>query len=137
MNVTAWGTSTVIGVLTDYEFYFSFSCTVDGSAICVESAGGTSANFPGLSTETYPPESVYIKPIVVTAGAEKLSAATTIAQSNSSSGKSTTGASRTASGSVAVTGSPVSHAATSRVPYSVWSASLTMGLFFGGFNLLR
>lgn len=46
-------------------------CSLDGtkSAVCVESFGGTEANFPGITTETYTGTDLPYMPVVITAGA--------------------------------------------------------------------
>jgi len=47
-----------------------FDCSLAGttSAVCVESFGGTEANFPGMSTETLTATDYTYMPVVITAG---------------------------------------------------------------------
>lgn len=54
----------------------AFTGTQDcvSQTVCVESAGGDGANFPGASTTTYESGDVERMPVTVTAGVEKLSA---------------------------------------------------------------
>lgn len=57
------------------DFTASQDCKFESStAVCMESATGSEANFPGSSTETYEAESITTFAITVTAGAEKLTA---------------------------------------------------------------
>jgi len=55
----------------------SYECTIytgsASSAVCVESFGGSAANFPGVSTETVTGTDVAFYPATITAGLEKLS----------------------------------------------------------------
>lgn len=48
--------------------YADCSLYSTASAVCVESFGGTDANFPGISTETYTGTDLPYMPIVITAG---------------------------------------------------------------------
>jgi hypothetical protein len=79
LTVTQLGSTAMIDVLTDSDaFSWSESCTfpVSPSAVCVQSAAGTDANFNGVLTTTLmPSESVWIA-VDVTAGAELLAQAT-------------------------------------------------------------
>ncbi|KAH6867964.1 hypothetical protein BKA58DRAFT_386062 [Alternaria rosae] len=55
------------------DFTATMDCVIAKSAVCKETAGGTEANFPGSSTETYDAESVGTFELLITAGVEKLS----------------------------------------------------------------
>jgi hypothetical protein len=84
------------------QFSYSWGCTVNGtastSALCVTSAGGASANDPGMTTTTLSGSDVAVVMVTVTAGGEKLVSAT--ATTASSSGAKATGGS-TSSGAAA------------------------------------
>ncbi|KAL0258320.1 hypothetical protein SLS55_007495 [Diplodia seriata] len=87
-------------VASDYtaDFTMDASCAIEGTtqAVCVESAAGSEANFPGASTETLTGTDVEWGPLIITAGAEKLSA-TAGASATGSSSASETGASESSS----------------------------------------
>lgn len=81
--------------------YSDFTATQDcviapSSAVCKETAGGSEANFPGSSTETYEATDIASMILTVTKGAEKLtaSAAATPVPSSMASATSGSGASR-------------------------------------------
>lgn len=88
----------------DVNFSFSQRCTWMSSAVCVETASGSDANFPGTSTETYPAESASLSPVTITAGLQKLAAATSSASSGSSRASGSTSASRSGSSAANPTG---------------------------------
>lgn len=112
------------------DFTATQDCVIASSAVCMESASGTEANFPGSSTETYDADSVATVRLVVTAGVEKLNfkvdASTTVeskasATPSAASGSAASGSSQSlaastgsvkASGSVSATGSAAKPAAT-------------------------
>ncbi|KAK3079390.1 hypothetical protein LTS18_004975 [Coniosporium uncinatum] len=59
------------------DFHFTYSCDVTGttSASCSESYGGSAANFPGATTETFSGAGeVRFFPVTITAGLERLGA---------------------------------------------------------------
>jgi len=99
------------GYMSAGDFSYSWSCDVQGStsAVCMESAGGGEANFPGQSTETYDGTDILFNPVVVTAGQEKLTAAASASASvteSASAGASTsagTGSLTTVSGTKSTT----------------------------------
>lgn len=71
-------------------------CAVSGStsAVCVESAGGTAANFPGVTTTTLAASEINYIPVVITAGAaasgqQSATATSSVTASSTSSGSST------------------------------------------------
>ncbi|KAF2489089.1 hypothetical protein BU16DRAFT_172572 [Lophium mytilinum] len=100
-------------------FSYSVHCDLDGTstATCTESAGGESANFPGMSTETYTGTDVGgIQTVTITGGLEKLAGATGAASA------SETGASASATGVSTPNTRPA--AATTGLPSQ--SASLTL-----------
>jgi hypothetical protein len=102
LTVTQIGSTAMVDVLTDSDaFSWSESCTfpVSPSAVCVQSAAGTAANFDGVLTTTLmPSESVWIT-VDVTAGAELLAQAT--AATATATGKA---GSTAANGSASATG---------------------------------
>jgi hypothetical protein len=101
LTVTQMGTTAMIDVLTDgTDFSWSESCTFATSpAVCVQSAGGTAANFNGeLTTTLMPIESAWIT-VDVTAGSELLAQATAKATGTAKGGNGTaTGAAASATG---------------------------------------
>ncbi|OJD35186.1 gpi anchored [Diplodia corticola] len=98
-------------VASDYtaDFTMAVSCAIDGTtqAVCVESAGGTEANFPGETTETLTGTDVAWGPLIITAGVEKLSASAGASATGSASASTATGAA-SESGSSAQSGSRTS-----------------------------
>ncbi|PVH73639.1 hypothetical protein DL98DRAFT_538129 [Cadophora sp. DSE1049] len=92
-------------------------CSLDStvSAVCIESFGGSEANFPGESTETYTGTDFQYMPVFLTAGAavETGSTAASTTASAGSSSQTSTSASGGSSGSVAQTGTGASSAGTS------------------------
>ncbi|KNG49968.1 hypothetical protein DDE82_005203 [Stemphylium lycopersici] len=56
----------------DADFTGTMDCVVGKTAVCVESASGTEANFPGSSTVTYEATLVGTSGLRITAGVEKL-----------------------------------------------------------------
>lgn len=83
-----------------------FTATVDcviasSSAVCKETAGGSEANFPGSSTETYDASQIDSVTVLITAGLDKLTAG----GSASATGSPAAGASRTSAGVAQSTGS--------------------------------
>lgn len=91
------------------DFTATEDCAIGATTIvCKESAGGSEANFPGSSTETYEATSLTTLPVTITAGQEKLTATGSASQSAgaaSRSAVSTAGASATSSaGSSRVSG---------------------------------
>ncbi|RMZ70049.1 gpi anchored [Pyrenophora seminiperda CCB06] len=75
------------------DFTATMDCVVAKSAVCMESASGSEANFPGSSTTTYEADEVATAGLIVTAGVEKLNAkvdaSTTVESKASSTGIST------------------------------------------------
>ncbi|KAH7371400.1 hypothetical protein BKA66DRAFT_572893 [Pyrenochaeta sp. MPI-SDFR-AT-0127] len=91
------------------DFTATQDCLIAASsAVCKETAGGSEANFPGSSTETYEASQIGSLPVTVTAGVEKLSgsAGVTATGSVSSASAATTGsgASRTTASVTQVSG---------------------------------
>jgi hypothetical protein len=82
------------------EFTFSQQCTVltAGGAVCVESAAGSQANFPGSSTTTYDASELSQFPVTITAGLDKLSAVSATTTSVESSETASIDSSETSSG---------------------------------------
>lgn len=125
-------------VATDYtvDFTMDASCAIEGTtkAVCVESADGSDANFPGLSTETLTGTDVEWGPLVITAGAEKLSATAGATATGSSSASETSASaqsgSRTSAG-VSATGSSTA-ASTSASQSSSASGSAAQASSTGG-----
>lgn len=85
---------------TQSDFSATWSCDVSGttSASCVESFGGASANFPGTTKTQLAASDITYFPVVVTAGAEKLSGG-----ASATAAPATTMASRTGSALAATT----------------------------------
>lgn len=87
----------------------NFTATADckiasSTAVCVISASGTDANFPGLDTETFSGTDIVQATIVITAGADKLTAggsAASASASASASAKSSAASAGKTSGSAA------------------------------------
>ncbi|KAF4310159.1 putative gpi anchored [Botryosphaeria dothidea] len=81
------------------DFSDSVSCAVEGTtqAVCVESAGGSEANFPGVSTATVTGTDLSWGSLLITAGFDKLSATAGAGASASGSQASATGSSSSAS----------------------------------------
>ena len=112
------------------DFTGTMDCVVAKTAVCMESASGTEANFPGSSTETYDEDSVATVGVVVTAGVEKLNfkvdASTTVESKASATSVSASGSAESissqqlaastgsvkVSGSMSATGSAAAPAAT-------------------------
>ncbi|CAO2653748.1 Nn.00g031590.m01.CDS01 [Neocucurbitaria sp. VM-36] len=96
------------------DFTATQDCVIASTgAVCKETAGGSEANFPGSSTETYDATEIGSMLVMVTAGAEKLSgSAQASATGSGSSASAGNGASKTtasatqATGSGAASGSP-------------------------------
>lgn len=91
------------------DFTATQDCVIAASsAVCKETAGGSEANFPGSSTETYEASDIGSLPVTVTAGVEKLTAGASVTATGSvgsSSAASTgSGASRTTAGITQVSG---------------------------------
>jgi hypothetical protein len=101
-------------------FSLSQRCTIQSSAVCVEIASGTEANFPGTTTEVVDPTSVVLSPVTVTAGYEKIVAATA----------SSTGSSKTSSASGSAASGSKSNSTTpnSGSPMQVGYAMSVLGL---------
>ncbi|KAE8451133.1 hypothetical protein EG329_004805 [Mollisiaceae sp. DMI_Dod_QoI] len=83
-----------------------YDCSLaPSSAVCVESFGGTEANFPGMSTETYSGTDYTSMPVVITAGAvvasntgSSVPASTTTSGSSQATNTSTSGGTAKTSG---------------------------------------
>ncbi|KAK3080103.1 hypothetical protein LTS18_003112 [Coniosporium uncinatum] len=78
------------------DFHFTYSCDVTGttSASCSESYGGSAANFPGATTETFSGAGeVRFFPVTITAGLERLGAVSASATSPFSSPSSSSSSS--------------------------------------------
>ncbi|KFZ16302.1 hypothetical protein V502_05185 [Pseudogymnoascus sp. VKM F-4520 (FW-2644)] len=78
-------------------FAGKFECSLAGttSAVCVESHGGSEANFPGISTETYTGTDQPYVPITITAravGANRIASPSTTASGAEATQTSDTGA---------------------------------------------
>lgn len=69
-----------------------FDCALAGttSAVCIESFGGTDANFPGSSTETYTGTGLAFMSVVITAGVTASTSSSPIVPSTTTSGPSAT-----------------------------------------------
>jgi hypothetical protein len=132
LTVTQMGSTAMVDQLTQAgAFTWSESCTfpVSPSAVCVQSAGGSEANFNGVLTTTLQPsESVWIA-VEVTAGAELLTAATGKATATGKGGSTTA-----ANGSASATGK--SSAAAGRSWVGVSAAGFAAGAFAVGIALL-
>ncbi|KIW02785.1 uncharacterized protein PV09_05847 [Verruconis gallopava] len=74
---SVYGASVTAG---EEQFTMSYECTVyttsGSSAVCTTSAGGASANFPGVSTTTVTGTDVSFLPVTVTSGASLLASST-------------------------------------------------------------
>ena len=93
ITVTQMGSTAMVDVLTDSDaFSWSESCTfpVSPSAVCVQSAAGTEANFNGVLTTTLMPSESTWAAVQVTAGAELLAQATGKGGATTSKGGATT-----------------------------------------------
>lgn len=75
------------------------------SAVCTESYGGSEANYPGVGTTTYTGSEIVIAQVVITAGADKLSAGSG-ASAGGSSTPATASATTTGTVSSTTTGTP-------------------------------
>ena len=100
MTVTQFGTTAYAGLMSDPSFTYSWSCQLAGTtaATCVQSAGGQSANFPGVETTTLSASEISLFPVTITAGQTKLAAATAASTTTGHSSASTGAAALTASG---------------------------------------
>lgn len=132
-------------------FTMTQDCSIaDSSAVCKESAGGSEANFPGSSTETYAGDedmALTSLPVTVTKGAEKLTASAAATPTGSGSVAASTGSGasgtqasatkKSASGSTSgsatpsaeATGAAAANAMTLRVGIVGAAAGLFGGLF--------
>lgn len=107
------------------DFSDSVSCAIEGTtqAVCVESAGGSEANFPGVSTATVTGTDLSWGSLLITAGFDKLSA--TAGASASGSQASATGSSSSASETGGSSSSAQSGSRTSAGASATGSASST------------
>jgi hypothetical protein len=109
-----------------------FTATIDcvlSKAVCKETAGGSEANFPGSSTETYDSTDVGTYAMTVTAGAERLGGKAVATSGSESKVTSVTAATRTSVSaamasvtSVAVSGASGSSSAVASQSKSVGEA---------------
>ncbi|KAG4420754.1 hypothetical protein IFR04_006140 [Cadophora malorum] len=115
-------------------------CSLDStiSAVCVESFGGSEANFPGESTETYTGTDFQYMPVFITAGAA-VGTGSTAASTTSSAGSSSqtqTSSGGGSSGSVKQTGTSTGAlsvgTATSTSTAGVPALTGNKGRVFGG-----
>ena len=99
LQTLTFGPSTYNMDMSDGGFTGTQDCKTSVTpAVCMESASGSEANFPGSSTTTYAGTDVTSFPVTITAGLEKLGAA--------GAGKTTSGGSATSTDS-ASTGAAV------------------------------
>jgi hypothetical protein len=129
LTVTQLGTTAMIDVLTDGgAFSWSESCAIATSpVVCVDSAGGSEANFNGVLTTTLlPSESTWIA-VDVTAGAELLSSASAKATGTGKTGATTTGGAASATGKSDATG---------RGWVGLSAAGVAVGAFVAGIAVL-
>ncbi|KAF2433812.1 hypothetical protein EJ08DRAFT_694291 [Tothia fuscella] len=93
------------GGITTNDFTMSYECTLYtngvSSAVCAESAGGTAANFPGVSTATIEASDITLLPVTIIAGQEELGK--TVARATATS--STSGSKITSTGTAATAAS--------------------------------
>ncbi|KAF2400051.1 hypothetical protein EJ06DRAFT_530807 [Trichodelitschia bisporula] len=96
----------------DYTgFTMSIGCSLDtkaSTAVCVSSMGGAEANFPGVETGTVTGTDYGFSPVTVTAGAEKLSAASGSATTGKTSGTATGKATGTTKSGASASGTAAS-----------------------------
>lgn len=115
--------------LTAEDFTMSYECTVytgsASSAVCVESDGGSAANFPGVSTETLNGTDVAFYPVTITAGLEKLSGVSASATSSGTGAKTGSGTGSKATSTATSSGSVVTLSGTSSGSASKTGASTT------------
>merc|ERR1711939_443506 len=104
-------------------------CSLDStiSAVCVESFGGSEANFPGESTETYTGTDFQYMPVFITAGAA-VGTGSTAASTTSSAGSS----SQTQTSSGEGSSGSVKQTATSTSTAGVPALTGNKGRVFGG-----
>ena len=134
MTVTQFGTTAYAGIMSDPSFTYSWSCQLAGTtaATCVQSAGGQSANFPGVETTTLSASEISLFPVTITAGQTKLAAATA-ASATTGHSSAGTGAASTASGqrSASNTGAAATPSTTpntgSRVTFGWAAVALSLG----------
>ncbi|KAL5422693.1 hypothetical protein PMIN06_008611 [Paraphaeosphaeria minitans] len=82
----------------DEDFTATADCSIGmATAVCKESASGSEANFPGSSTETY--SNITHLPVIVTAGADKLSASAAATPTSNASPERSTSVDATTGGS--------------------------------------
>lgn len=119
------------------EFSFSWSCQVAAtSAVCVTSAGGAEANDPGMMTTTLSANEITSFPVMVTAGADSLSASgagTTVMTSSGASGGSTGSKNTLTASAVTMTAASNTKAATSS--NAARAGSWSNGVFGAGIVL--
>lgn len=126
------------------DFTATQDCVVGtANIVCKETAGGSEANFPGSSTETYDLSSVMTLPVTVTAGVDKLrvtgggaasSAVSSSADAASRSAPSASNATPTSaagSGSIAPS-SKVSQSGSAPATASTGAAVVNVVAFGGG-----
>ncbi|KAJ4983322.1 hypothetical protein SVAN01_11203 [Stagonosporopsis vannaccii] len=126
------------------DFTATQDCVIaSSSAVCMETAGGSEANFPGSSTTTYESSDVGKLTVTVTAGEDKLaqtgSAAASSASASQTSAQSASRSASTASitpapgsGSAAASAS-VSSTGSAPAQASTAGAAINGMLFGGGF----
>lgn len=124
------GPSTYHMYMSDAGFTGTQDCNT-ALAQCTESAGGISANFPGMSTTKYSGTEIATLPVTVTSGAEKLNgmASATASATPGSSESSSTGAKTSEGGSTqsATTSNPTQ--ATGAAAASAEVANEAIGIF--------
>ncbi|KAK0130019.1 hypothetical protein ONS96_000557 [Cadophora gregata f. sp. sojae] len=125
-------------------FTARIDCSLDStvSAVCIQSFGGSEANFPGVSTETYTGTDFQYMPVLLTAGAApgtgrtpSSTAASTTTSAGASSQASTSrsgSGSGVGSGSVARTGTGAPSAGSSTSTAGVPTNTGNKAWVFGG-----
>jgi hypothetical protein len=121
-NLTVSASSIWEVSLTDTEFTMSIKCTVSSGAVCQESFGGASANFPGTDVETMDAINATSIAITVTGGLDKLAAVTSTTTSASSGAKSSSGGAKQTSTATAGNSTAAHSAADERV--ALWIPSM-------------
>lgn len=127
------------------SFSFSWSCDVDTSAttaVCVTSAGGESANAPGVATTTLSGTDVQFFPVTITAGQQQLGATGGASSGGSkSSGGSSSGSASTskptASGSSATSSGSTAKATSGSSSVVSGKGSLALSLAVVGLFALQ
>lgn len=125
------------------DFTATQDCVIaSSSAVCKETAGGSEANFPGSSTETYDGTQIGRLTVTVTAGEEKLSQTSSAGVSSSALAPQTSAQSVSGSASTAsITPAPGSGSATASsgasstgsAPGQASTGGATLnGMLFGG-----